>query len=90
MASQLDRETLLQTLRGYAEVNAITEAERHARLAKMTSAESWAVFESLYEVWERAGRRAGGDWEALARRRLEEAVVVRKAFERLARHKGLI
>jgi len=60
MASQLDRETLLQTLRGYAEVNAITEAERHARLAKMTSAESWAVFESLYEVWERAGRRAGG------------------------------
>jgi len=89
MASQLDRETLLQTLRGYAEVNAITEAERRAQLAKMTSAESWAIFASLYAAWERTGKQAGGDWEALARRRLEEAVAVRKAFEKLARHKGL-
>ena len=90
MASQLDQETLLQTLRGYAEVNAITEAERHARLAKMTSAESWAIFESLYEVWERMGKQGGGDWERLADRRLEEAVAVRNAFAKLARHKGLI
>lgn len=90
MASQLDRETLLKTLRGYAEVNAITEAERRARLANITSAESWEIFASLYEAWERTGKRAGGDWEALAHRRLEEAVALRQAFERLARHKGLI
>jgi hypothetical protein len=90
MASRLDREILLKTLKGYAEVNAITEAEHRARLAKMTSAESWAIFAALYETWERLGQQAGGDWEALAHRRLEEAVALRKAFERLARHKGLI
>jgi hypothetical protein len=81
---------LLKTLRGYAEVNAITEAERRARLARMTSADSWAIFVGLYEAWERTGKQAGGNWEALARRRLEEAVRVREVFEKLARHKGLI
>jgi len=90
MTSRLDRETLLKTLRGYAEVNAITEAERRARLSKMTSAESWAIFTSLHETWEQLGKQAGGNWEALARRRLEEAIALRQAFEKLARHKGLI
>ena len=90
MTSRIDRDLVLKTLRGYAEVNAITDAERRARLEKMTSERSWTAFESLYQSWRRTGQQAGGDWEALAQRRLEESIALRRAFEALARSKGLI
>ena len=90
MVAKLDREILRQTLAGYAEVNKITEAERRARLKTMTDAEPLAIFASLYELWERSGKRAGGDWEALSRRVIEHKIRVRKDFETLARRKGLI
>ena len=90
MASKLDREITLQTLKGYAIVNQITEAERRARLKTMTDAEALEIFASLYNTWKRTGKQAGGDWEALARRRLEHKIRMRQAFEALARYKGLI
>ena len=90
MVPKLDREILRQTLAGFAEVNKITEAERRARLKTMTDAEASAIFASLYEMWKRSGQRAGGDWEALSRRGIEHKIRVRKDFETLARHKGLL
>ncbi len=90
MASKLDREITLQTIKGYAIVNQITEAERRARLKTMTDAEALEIFASLYDTWKRTGKQAGGDWEALTRRRLEHKIRVRQAFEALARRKGLI
>ncbi len=88
MASKLDRVTVLQTLRGYAIVNKITEAERRARLQTMTDAEARAIFVALYVTWKKTGRQAGGDWEALARQKMEYHLQLRRAFETLARHKG--
>jgi len=90
MASSIDRDILFQTLRGYAEVNAITEAERRERLARISSAENWEIFDALYETWEITGKRAGGNWEAIARQRLADAIALRRAFEVVARRKGLI
>ena len=85
----LDKEILEQTLRGYAEVNAITAEEGAAALARLTSAESWAAFEALYKTWKRTGQTAGGDWAALAEQRLADAVALRTACEAFARRKGL-
>jgi hypothetical protein len=90
MASSIDRDILFQTLRGYAEVNAITEAERRERLARISSAENWEIFDALYETWEITGKRAGGNWKAIARQRLADAIALRRAFEVVARRKGLI
>lgn len=86
----LDRDLLQATLRGYAEINAIGEAERRQRLAQTSSAEHWALFEALYEAWELTGQQAGGHWEAVAQHRLANAVALRQVFELFARRKGWI
>ncbi len=87
--STLDRDILLQTLAGYAEVNRITDAERRARLKTMTDAEARAIFDDLCAGWEQF-RKAGGDWERVDRWRIEQKVALRHAFEQRARAKGLI
>ena len=87
--TKLDRDILLQTLAGYAEVNKITEAERRARLKTMTDAAAREIFASLYETWKQSGKRAAGDWEALARHRIEHHLRVRQALEVLAKNTGL-
>lgn len=88
--STLNKDIVLQTLRGYTEANEIAATERAAALAQMTRQESWAICEALYDAWKRTGQQAGGDWEALAEQRLEEAIALRKAFETAARRKGLL
>ncbi len=88
--STVSKDVLQQTLRGYAEANEITSAERAAALAQVTRQESWATFDALYDAWKRTGQQAGGDWEALAEQRLAEAVAVRRAFQTVARRKGLL
>ena len=88
--SKLNREVLLQTLAGYREVNRLTDEERQARLQTLTDAEAREMFDALYADWQRSGQRAGGDWEALAREKLEHKIQVRRAFEALARRKGLL
>ena len=88
--SVLNRDIVQQALRGYAEANEIASAERAAALAQLTRQESWAAFDALYDAWKRTGQRAGGDWEALAKQRLAEAIAVRRAFEMIARRKGLL
>jgi hypothetical protein len=88
--STLNKDIVLQTLRGYAEVNEIASAERAAALAKMTRRECWAAFDTLYDAWKRTGQHAGGDWEALDEQRLAEAIALRRAFEVTARRKGLL
>ena len=86
----LSKDLLRQTLRGYAEINEITSAERAAVLAQMTRSESWAIFDALYETWKRTGQRAGGEWEALAEQRLADEIALRRTFEEIARRKGLL
>lgn len=69
---------------GYTEANEFIEAERMARLSRMTPAESRRIFEELYRLWERTGRQAGGDWEALERLKIERLIEQSQAFVRLA------
>ncbi len=88
--SLLNKDIVYQTVRGYAEVNEIASAERAAALAHMTRREGWEIFDALYDAWKRTGQQAGGDWEALAEKRLAEAVALRHAFELAAKRKGLL
>jgi len=88
--SILNKDIVQQTLRGYAEANEIASTERAVALAQLTRQESWATFAALYDVWKRTGQQAGGDWETLAEQRLAEAVALRRAFETVARRKGLL
>ena len=88
--SILNKDLVLQTLRGYMEANEIASHERAAALAHVTRRENWAAYNALYDTWKRTGQRAGGDWEALAEQRLAEAVALREAFEKFAQRKGLI
>jgi len=76
----LDREILLQTLRGYAAVNRITQSERRSRWKEQTVQESLAVFTKLFEDWACTGKLVGGNQEALARQRLQAHLRVRQAF----------
>ena len=88
--AKVDRDILLKTLAGYEEVNRITTSERRARLKSMTPQESMEIFVALYETWEKSGKKSGGDWEAIKRRKLEDKIRLRRAFETLALKKGLI
>lgn len=71
-------------IRGYTEANEFIEAERMARLSRMTPAESRRISEELYRLWECAGRQSGGDWEALERLKIERLIEQSQAFVRLA------
>jgi hypothetical protein len=82
---KLDREIVLQTIRGYEEVNRITESERIARLRNMTVQESMEIFRDLYRVWGALGAKTGGDLERLNRRRLEETLDLRRKLNEASR-----
>lgn len=88
--SSLNRELLLQTLRGYEEVNRITEAERRAHLPKLTVQESLAIFASLYDAWYHTGRLAGGNLALLEQQQRNQLVQLRRTFARLATRQGKI
>ena len=79
--ARLNREILLQTLRGYAEVNRITDAEQRARLKQMTDEEARAIFDGLCQDYQ---EMSGKENARLASFRLAHHLKVREAMERLA------
>ena len=82
----LDREITLKTLRGYAEVNRITQAERRARLRTLTDDEARDLFDRLYQD---AGIfMVGDDQTRMTNIRLQHRLKVRKAMARMAQVKG--
>jgi hypothetical protein len=83
MSTKLDRDTLLQTLTGYAEANALAETERRARLRVMTEPQARAIFDDLCATWYRQARH-DGDWKRLDQWRLEHKIALRQALDRLA------
>jgi len=90
MKTKLDRASTLQMIKGYELVNRFTDEERRARLKKITDKESLEIFVSLYQTWKHTGKQAGGDLLKIEQRRIDDLIRFRKAFETLARHKGLI
>lgn len=79
-----------EMMQAYGKAAEFFEAERIAWLSRLGPQDARVLFEQLYAVWERGGRRGGGDWDALERLRIEELVAVRRAFERRARAHGLL
>lgn len=79
-----------EMIRAYAAASDFLEAERMAWLMRMTPEESREIFEALYALWSQTGREAGGNWEALERLKVDHLIEQRRAFERLARRKGLL
>jgi hypothetical protein len=83
---KLNREIILQTLSGYADVNRIVENERRTRLRIRTNHESLTIFAELYRTWESTVK--DGQWELIAQRRLQDHTRLRAAFETAARKRG--
>ncbi len=88
--SKLDKEIVLKTLRGYAEVNRITEAERRELLRKQNSQDVLEDFSDLYDAWEHSGKHGEGNWKRIEQWRLDNHIQLRRAFEKLALERGLI
>jgi len=82
----VDRKLLLQTLRGYIEVNRITEAERRARLINLSETESRAIFNSLYR--DASILKKSEDLTSSATYHVDHHLKVREAMRRLAYKKG--
>ncbi|HWQ70135.1 MAG TPA: hypothetical protein VN494_09335 [Patescibacteria group bacterium] len=80
----MDRQQIAEMIRAYGRAAPVLEAERLRWLARLTPQEARAIYESLYETWERGGLRAGGDWITLDRWRLETKLAVRQTFALLA------
>jgi hypothetical protein len=83
------KEALRATLAGYAAADAFIQRERAERLARMTPEEALAMARDLEESWEASAASHEG-LERLELWRLETKLEVRRAFEALARARGLI
>jgi len=83
---KIDREILLQTLRGYEEVKRITDLERRARLRMLTDEEARAIFDDLCQDMIKLIKSE--DQTTLANYRLQHHLKVREAMLRLAQAKG--
>lgn len=83
--SRLDKEIVLKTLRGYAEVNRITEAERREHLRNLTVEQAKQIFDNLNSD---VPELSGEENLLLTDFRLNHHLKVRKAMELLARKNG--
>ncbi|MBU1662602.1 MAG: hypothetical protein KKD28_14150 [Chloroflexi bacterium] len=79
--SSLDREIVLKTLRGYAEVNRITEAERRARLKHLTDDQARDAFDALNDS---VAEMSADEKARLAQFRLEHHLKVRQIMKLVA------
>jgi hypothetical protein len=80
---------IAEALKGYARANEYLEDERMARLARMTPAESRAIFAELVATWSPAGD-SGNGLEHLEQWRAETLISVRHALWMLAVAQGAV
>jgi hypothetical protein len=78
-----------EQIAGYARANEFLEAERRQRLARLTPEHARAEFTELTEGWDALPDKGKG-LERLGLWRAETLIAVRRAFEQLARQKGLL
>ena len=74
---------------GYARANAFLEAERIDRLARLTPEQARAEYDDLIESWDNRSDEAEG-LERLDLWCAETLISVRRAFETMARARGLL
>lgn len=85
----MDKKRIAEALEGYARASAFIESERIERLARLTPEEARAEFDDLIEGWEALPDK-GQDLHRLEAWRLETLLAVRRAFEQIARSRGLL
>jgi hypothetical protein len=90
MSNPLDREIVRKTMRGYEEVNRITEEELRARLLTLTDEEALREFAALYNTWVVVGKHTEEDLAALEEERLQDAIAFRVALWKVARAQGFV
>ncbi len=78
-----------EALAGYAAASQVIEAERAARLARMTPAEARAIFDSLVATGTQT-EIPQSELQRLDRWRMKTLLEVRRVFEQLARARGLL
>jgi hypothetical protein len=83
---KIDREILLRTLRGYEEVNRITNLEKRLRLRALTDDEARAIFDGLCQ--DMVKLIGSEDQTTLANLRLQHHLRVREVMVKLAQAKG--
>ena len=76
-------------IEGYARANVFLEAERIQRLARLTPERARAEYDDLIESWDNRSDKAEG-LERLDLWRAETLIFVRRAFEIMARARGLL
>ncbi len=76
-------------IEGYARADAFMEQERMERLARLTPEQARAEFSDLTEGWEALPDKGKG-LEQLEMWRVETLIAVQRAFEQMARRKGLL
>ena len=85
----MDKKRVAEALEGYARASAFIESERIERLARLRPEEARAEFDELTEGWEALPDKGDG-LERLELWRVETLIAVRRAFEKMAREKGLL
>jgi hypothetical protein len=86
---KLEAQVVREALAGYAAANEVTEAERIVRLARMTPDEARSMYDSLVATWAQA-RMPQAELRRLDRWRMKTLLDIRRAFEQLARARGLV
>jgi hypothetical protein len=76
-------------IKGFARADAFMEQERMERLARLTPEQARAEFDSLSESWEALPDKGDG-LERLEMWRVETLIAVQRAFEQMARARGLL
>ncbi len=87
--SVLQADVIREALAGYAAANEIIENERMERLAHLMPEQSHAIYDDLVAGWESSAQSKDG-LERLDLWRVETIVAVRRAFEKMAKAKGLL
>jgi hypothetical protein len=85
----VSKDVLRETLAGYAAANEVIEQERAERLARLTPEEALEMARDLEASWE-ASAAAHEGIDRLESWRLETKLKVRRAFEAMARTRGLL
>lgn len=80
---------ILKTLAGYAAANEVIEKERAERLARLTPEQAIELGHDLEASWEASAPSQAG-LDRLESWRLETKLKVRRAFDAMARARGLI
>ena len=87
--SNLTREIVLKSLKGYEIANAIHQKERLFHLQNISLSESIRVFESLFKDFGYIKGSSGGNSTLLEKRRIQAAVDLRNKFAEAYRRSSL-